>query len=231
MPRQGSTMLKVVSIIMIVFAAIHLMTILLMTAMFSDISVLSGTSLWELIEKSGLSSADLVISQICLLLAAVLELIAGIFGVLNWFRKEKAGICSAFGWSIIVLTLVGIILEIVFFGRLMSETTFGYASFSASISIGGILNLVLPVLYLVGAGKLKNLQPQPAYYGQYYNGYGGYQQQYGTYYNPSGQPYGGQYTNPGQQYNGQYYNPGQQNGQYYNPSGQGQNSGNNQQFQ
>ena len=57
MPRQGSTMLKVVSIIMIVFAAIHLMTILLMTAMFSDISVLSGTSLWELIEKSGLSSA------------------------------------------------------------------------------------------------------------------------------------------------------------------------------
>ena len=164
MQKQGSTLLKVTSILMIIFSALGVCYGLLIVAMFSDVTSISGMNIWELLEEAGLTSGPLALSLICLFLAAVLELIAGIIGVSSWYKREKAGTCTVFGWLIILLLIAGIVFELIFVVQIIDQSGVlsGFATLIVSSVLGGAISLVLPILYLIGANKLKNMQPQPA---------------------------------------------------------------------
>ena len=72
-----------------------------------------------------------------MIVSAVAELVAGIIGVANCKKPDKAGSCIVLGIIVAVLSVAGTILNSV-----------GGGSFSA---FSLILGLVLPVLYIIGA--------------------------------------------------------------------------------
>ena len=72
-----------------------------------------------------------------MIVSAVAELIAGIIGVANCKKPDKAGSCIVWGIIVAVLSVAGTILNSV-----------GGGSFSA---FSLILGLVLPVIYIIGA--------------------------------------------------------------------------------
>lgn len=76
------------------------------------------------------------------LVSAVAELVAGIVGVVNSKKPEKAGACIVWGVIVAVLSVAGCIL-----------TAVGGSSFPV---VNLILGLVLPALYVIGALKNKN---------------------------------------------------------------------------
>ena len=244
MQKQGSTMLKVVSIIMIVFAALGLLTDLFL------IVGLSEEGLWRMADRYGYGMSTFNIALICLVAATVFELIAGIVGCANWYKKEKAGTCIGLGWIIIGLIALGTILEIVFFGNLSNYYSRGtFEGMSVGLAILGLVAMIVPILYLVGAYKLKNMVFQPVDYNSYYNNYGGqgynnytgqgYSSQNYTGQNYTNQNYTGQgYTNQGytgqgytnQGYTGQQNYTGQQYGNYNNQGYTGQQNYTGQQY-
>lgn len=72
---------------------------------------------------------------------AIIDLIAGILGIVNRNKPEKAKICMGFGITMIVFAVLGFISSI-------GAQDVNYVS--------AIFGLVLPILYLVGAVKNKN---------------------------------------------------------------------------
>ncbi|MBR4344408.1 MAG: hypothetical protein IKP88_17190 [Lachnospiraceae bacterium] len=128
---KGSTMLKVVGIIMIVFGGIGIIISLLA---FAGTAILSAAGV-----KMGIYYFACVVS----LIAAVAELVTGILGVSNHNKPEKAQLLLICGIVVIVLAFLGdIILPII-------------AGTSASI-VSFLLACVLPVLFIIGAMQNKN---------------------------------------------------------------------------
>ena len=121
---QGSKFLKVTGILMIIFGAL---------ALVLAIIAIAGISL---LAAMGASSGLLTVSYILMLVGAVAELVAGIIGVKNWNKLEKAGTCITWGIIVIVLCVISNILTVV-----------GGGDFSVLNLVTG---LVIPVLYLIG---------------------------------------------------------------------------------
>lgn len=121
---QGSMFLKVTGILMIIFGAL---------ALVLAIIAIAGISL---LAAMGASSGLLTVSCILMLVGAVAELVAGIIGVKNWNKLEKAGTCITWGIIVIVLCVISNILTVV-----------GGGDFSVLNLVTG---LVIPVLYLIG---------------------------------------------------------------------------------
>lgn len=121
---QGSKFLKVTGILMIIFGAL---------ALVLAIIAIAGISL---LAAMGASSGLLTVSCILMLVGAVAELVAGIIGVKNWNKLEKAGTCITWGIIVIVLCVISNILTVV-----------GGGDFSVLNLATG---LVIPVLYLIG---------------------------------------------------------------------------------
>lgn len=121
---QGSKFLKVTGILMIIFGAL---------ALVLAIIAIAGISL---LAAMGASSGLLTVSCILMLVGAVAELVAGISGVKNWNKLEKAGTCITWGIIVIVLCVISNILTVV-----------GGGDFSVLNLVTG---LVIPVLYLIG---------------------------------------------------------------------------------
>ena len=121
---QGSKFLKVTGILMIVFGALALVLAIVAIA---GISVLAAL---------GASSNMLTISFIVAFVGAVLELVAGIIGVKNWNKLEKADTCIAWGIIVIALCIISNVLTVV-----------GGGDFSF---VNLVTGLVIPVLYLIG---------------------------------------------------------------------------------
>ncbi len=121
---QGSKFLKVTGILMIIFGAIALVLAIIAIA---GISVLAAL---------GASSGLLTVSCILALVGAVAEFVAGIIGVKNWNKLEKAGTCITWGIIVIVLCVISNILSVV-----------GGGEFNILNLLTG---LVIPVLYLIG---------------------------------------------------------------------------------
>ena len=120
---QGSKFLKVTGILMIIFGAIAL---ILSIIAFAGIGLLA----------MGASSSLLTVSCILMLVGAIAELVAGIIGVKNWNKLEKAGTCIVWGVIVIALCVVSNILTVV-----------GGGEFSV---VNLLTGLVIPVLYLIG---------------------------------------------------------------------------------
>ena len=83
----------------------------------------------------------LIFATILSLLGAIVSLVAGILGVANAAKPEKANICIVFGILAAMLSVLGNVLTAT------SGGTFSVFNL--------ILGLVLPVLYLIGAFQNK----------------------------------------------------------------------------
>ena len=125
---KGSGFLKVTGILMIIGGGISIIM---------GIIAALGVAALVYISDGTVSSALLYTSVIMMIVSAVAELVAGIIGVVNCKKPEKAGVCIAWGIIVAVLSVAGTILNSV-----------GGGTFSV---FSLILGLVLPVLYIIGA--------------------------------------------------------------------------------
>ena len=139
--NQGSKMLKVTGILMIIGGALALV-IALIIALIDVIGIAAAASLAAGALGGGIIALA-VIASILSLLGGGIELAAGILGVKNWNQPAKAQSCIVFGAIIIALSVLSNILN------LASGSEFNLFTL--------LLGLVLPVLYLIGAVQLKNM--------------------------------------------------------------------------
>ena len=132
MEAKGSGFLKVTGILMIIGGAISLIV---------AIVAIIGIAALVYVAGSEINAGLLYAAGVILLVSAVAELIAGIVGVKNCKKPEKARTCVVWGVIVAVLCVAGSVLTVV-----------GGNSFPV---FSLILGLVLPVLYIVGAIKNK----------------------------------------------------------------------------
>ena len=125
---KGTAFLKVTGILMIIGGAI---------SVIMGIIAALGVAALVYISDGTVSSELLYTSVILMIVSAVAELVAGIIGVANCKKPDKAGSCIVLGIIVAVLSVAGTILNSV-----------GGGSFSA---FSLVLGLVLPVLYIIGA--------------------------------------------------------------------------------
>lgn len=90
------------------------------------------------------------VSIVLALVGSVIELVAGIIGVKNWNKLEKAATCVLWGIIVVAVFVVSEIITIVAYPE----------GFSVISLVSG---LVIPALYLVGAFQNKKaLETAPA---------------------------------------------------------------------
>lgn len=130
---KGHKFLKVTGILMIIGGAL--------AAILGIIAVLSVAAL-TYIASAHSEAGILYASTILFLVSGIVELIAGIIGVLNAEKPQKAKVCIVWGALVAILSVSGTILGVA-----------GGGDFSV---FSLILGLVLPVLYIIGA--VKNMQ-------------------------------------------------------------------------
>ena len=128
--KSGAGFLKVVGILMIIFGAIALVVSLIAVA---------GMSVIEAAIGSEIDTGMLWIGVILSVVSAAMEMVAGIVGVVNAKKPEKAKTCLVFGILVAILTVAGCIFTVA------SGEAFPVASL--------LLGLVMPVLYIIGAVK------------------------------------------------------------------------------
>jgi len=129
---MGSKFLKVTGILMIIFGSI---------ALIIAIMALLGLGV---LEAMGAPMGLLWASGIIALLGAVAEFIAGIIGVVNWNKPNKANTCIGWGISVAAMCVISNIFTLI-----------GYPENFNVFSL--LTGLVIPVLYLIGAFKNKKL--------------------------------------------------------------------------
>lgn len=123
---KGSKFLKVTGILMIVFGALALI-----------LSIVAAIGLAALVAME-LNTWQYTAAVILMLVGSIFELIAGIVGVKNCNKPEKAGTCMVWGIIVIALSVLSNVLTLV--GN------------PDNFSIVNLLTgLVIPVLYLIGA--------------------------------------------------------------------------------
>lgn len=141
----GKGLLKVVGIILIVIAALDVIGTVINIGTLSAMTKGSLDPMMESIfEQAGLTQQSLTIAVIISAVQGILYLAAGIVGIINCNKIEKANICFIFG-ILMIVTVFGIQ---------------AYNALAAAFSVMNIINmiggLILPVLYFWGA--LKNRQ-------------------------------------------------------------------------
>lgn len=129
---MGSKFLKVTGILMIIFGAIALVIAIIALLGFG------------VLESIGAPMGLLWASGIIALLGAVAEFVAGIIGVKNWNKPEKANTCVGWGIAVAAMCVISNIFVLV-----------GYPESFSVFSL--FTGLVIPVLYLIGAFKNKKL--------------------------------------------------------------------------
>lgn len=129
---KGQKMLKVTSILMIIGGAIAIIAGIIAILGISALAALAGGT-----EGMG----PLYASTILVIVASVIQLIAGIKGVGACNAPQKAASCVKWGIVIAVLTVISIVLGLV-----------GGGEFSIT---NLVLNLLLPGLYVYGAIQVK----------------------------------------------------------------------------
>jgi peptidoglycan/LPS O-acetylase OafA/YrhL len=129
---MGSKFLKVTGILMIIFGSI---------ALIIAIVALLGIGV---LEAMGAPMGLLWASGIIALLGAVAEFVAGIIGVVNWNKPNKANTCIVWGIAVAAMCVISNIFTLI-----------GYPENFNVFSL--LTGLVIPVLYLIGAFKNKKL--------------------------------------------------------------------------
>ncbi len=127
---KGRKFLKVTGILMIIGAAFGIIG--------GIIAMIGAGALAAVLETS---AVGLMLASVLVLASAVFQLIAGIMGVKNCDKPEKAQACLVMGIIVAILSVAGNVTSNV----LGSDfNVFNYAT-----------GLVIPVLYIIGAAKNK----------------------------------------------------------------------------
>ena len=127
---KGRKFLKVTGILMIIGAAFGIIG--------GIIAMIGVGALAAVLETS---AVGLMLASVLVLASAVFQLIAGIMGVKNCDKPEKAQACLVMGIIVAILSVAGNVTSNV----LGSDfNAFNYAT-----------GLVIPVLYIIGAAKNK----------------------------------------------------------------------------
>lgn len=127
---KGRKFLKVTGILMIIGAAFGIIG--------GIIAMIGVGALAAVLETS---AVGLMLASVLVLASAVFQLIAGIMGVKNCDKPEKAQTCLVMGIIVAILSVAGNVISNV----LGSDfNAFNYAT-----------GLVIPVLYIIGAVKNK----------------------------------------------------------------------------
>lgn len=132
METKSNGFLKVTGILMIIGGSISIILGIIAVVGVGALVILIGDE-----ANMGL----LMFGAVLVLVSAVVSLIAGIVGVKNAAKPEKAMTCIVYGILTAVLAVLGNILSVV-----------GGADFNV---IGLAIGLVLPALYLIGAFQNK----------------------------------------------------------------------------
>ena len=129
---KGRKFLKVTGILMIISAAFGIIG--------GIIALIGAGALAAVLETS---AGGLMLASALILVSAIFQLIAGIMGVKNCDKPEKAQSCLVMGVIVAILSVSGNIISNV----LGSDfNIFNYAT-----------GLIIPVLYIIGA--VKNKEP------------------------------------------------------------------------
>lgn len=129
---KGKGLLKVVGILMIIGGAISIIMSIVAIASVGALTYLADGDL----SSAQLNPTIIYTSCVIMILGSVAELIAGIIGVKNCTKPEKATSCLVFGIIVAIFNLLGIIGAV------------GGSGFNFMSLVTG---LVLPVLFIVGA--------------------------------------------------------------------------------
>jgi len=130
---KGKNYLKVTGILMIIAAALGFIWIL-----FDILSISKIVENAKYLPNVSINLDVLYASFIVLLIMYIVELVAGILGIVYCQKPERANVCLIAGVTLLVLTILGDILQMIG----LSESNLAF-----SLITGG----VLPVLYIIGA--------------------------------------------------------------------------------
>lgn len=137
---KGKNFLKVTGILMIIGGALTI----IVSGVLGIIGYLGTTAMItvEGVDAATVSAAGsfVLVASILSLVGGILELIAGIVGVKNCARPEKATACIVWGFIVLVINVVSLILNFA-----------GSGANAGTIITSIIAGIVLPVLYLIGA--------------------------------------------------------------------------------
>jgi uncharacterized membrane protein HdeD (DUF308 family) len=146
---KGKGFLKVTGILLIIFGAFSLISGVISVVTASKAASDGGQlldSMNAIAQAQGINytytAQGLMTAAILALVVGALYLAAGIIGVANCNKPQKAQMCFIMGIIMIVAVLADAVYQAM-------NGTFGI--------IGTVLNLILPVLYLIGANKNKQM--------------------------------------------------------------------------
>ena len=127
---KGRKFLKVTGILMIIGAAFGIIG--------GIVAVIGATALAAVLETS---AGGLIFASVLILVSAIFQLIAGIMGVKNCNKPEKAQSCRVMGIIVALLSVAGNVISNVL------GSSFNILSYATG--------LIIPVLYIIGAAKNK----------------------------------------------------------------------------
>lgn len=168
MEEKKATMLKVVGIICIVFGAIATISSVLFKvtvgALMTGMTSYFESDLGDLLDTWKKIASSVNLGMTIAVIGAVIMLIAGIMGVIIYKKPEKAMTAIILGVLLIVFAILPVIMNMMTVGNIKKlieesgelETVINPALFKPNIVITG-MNLILPILYLIGGLKLKKL--------------------------------------------------------------------------
>ncbi|MEG1847193.1 MAG: hypothetical protein RRX92_05230 [Lachnospiraceae bacterium] len=136
MEAKGKTLMKVVSIVMIVGSVLGIIAAIIMLIGGGAVAAIGGASG---LEGSGVVGGTLIGLSIVTIVVGVIELLAGIFGVKECGNVEMAPKCFKYGIVLIILVAVEIIFSIV----------------TGGFKIMDLLGFLFPVLYTLAANMNK----------------------------------------------------------------------------
>ena len=135
---KGNVFLKVCSILMIIGGAVTI----IFSGVLGLVAYIAGTGIADTGDWGGgqIVGTVFLLAAIIALIGGILELIAGIIGVKNSNKPEKAVTCLVWGIIVLVVNIISMILTFV-----------GGNSNAGTIIATVIAGLALPILYIIGA--------------------------------------------------------------------------------
>ena len=127
---KGRQFLKVTGILMIIGGAFGIIG--------GIVAIIGAGALAAVLETS---AGGLILASVLILASAVFQLIAGIMGVKNCDKPEKAQSCIVIGVIVAILSVAGNVISNVL------GSDFNIINYAAG--------LIVPVLYIIGAAKNK----------------------------------------------------------------------------
>ena len=132
MKNQGQTFLKVTSILMVIGGII---------ALFAGVFAILGVSALAALMGSAEGTGLLYAGSVLAVVTSAVEILAGANGLKACRLPEKAGECVILGIAIVALSMISMVVSVK-----------GGGEFKI---INLVVNLLVPVLYILGAVKTK----------------------------------------------------------------------------